>query len=82
MKLAPITTARFALFGILDDRAAVGQRSQGMDMRLVGARHRQPHRLGAGREQQTVIGHGLAVGEHDLAGLGVDRGDVGRELRG
>ena len=29
-----------------------------MDVRLVGARDRQPHRLGAGGEQQRVVGDG------------------------
>ena len=42
-----------------DDGAAVGERAQGMDMRLVGARDRQPHRLGAGRQQQPVVGQRL-----------------------
>ena len=37
-----------------DDRAAVGERPEREDVRLVGAGDRQPDRLGAGREQQPV----------------------------
>ena len=56
-----------------DDGAAVGERAQRMDVRLVGAGDRQPHRLGAGREQQPVVGDALAARDRDLARLGVDR---------
>ena len=49
--------------GAGDDGAAVGQRAQDMDMRLVGARDRQPHRLGARRQQQAIIGNGATAGE-------------------
>ena len=76
MKLAPITTARRAPLMRCDDRPAIGQRTQDMDMRLVGARNRKPNRLGARREQQTVVGNGAAVGDDDIARLGVDRRDV------
>ena len=48
--------ARARAFGACDDRAAVGQRAQGVDVRLVGAGNRQPHRLGAGRQQQPIVG--------------------------
>ena len=65
-----------------DDGAAVGERAQRMHMRLVGAGDRQAHRLGAGGEQQAVVRHGLAVAERDLARLGVDRGDIGRQAAG
>ena len=44
------------ILGAFDDGAAIGERAQRMDMRLVGARDRQPHRLGAGRQQQPVVG--------------------------
>ncbi len=50
-----------------DDRAAVGQRAQHMDMRLVGARDRQAHRLRAGRQQQAVVGNGFAAGENHVS---------------
>ena len=62
-----------------DNRAAVGERAQHMDVGLVRARNRQAHRLRAGREQQSVIGNGLAAGENDIARLGVDRCDLGVE---
>ena len=48
-------------------------------MRLVGAWYRQPYRLGAGRQQQPVVGNGLASGENDLASPGIDRYDLGLE---
>ena len=57
----------------LDDRPAIGERAQRVDVRLVGARDRQPHRLGAGRQQQTVVGNIAAACEDDVARLGIDR---------
>ena len=69
------------ILGIGDDGAGIVERTQDMDMPLAGAGNRQPHRLGAGREQQAVVRHGLAVGERDMAGLGVDRSHIGRELQ-
>ena len=62
--------------GALDDRPAIGERAQRVDMRLVGARDRQADRLGAGREQQPVVGDRAPVGEHDLARTRIDAGDV------
>ena len=50
-----------------------------MDMRLVGPQDREPHRLGAGCQQQAIIGNGAAVGENHVARLGVDRGDARSE---
>ena len=41
--------------------------------------NRQPHRLGAGRQQQAVVGNGAAAGEDDIARLGIDRGDFAVE---
>ena len=79
MKLAPITMARRAPFTDVDDGAAIGERAQRMDMRLIGAGNRQPHRLGAGRQQQPVVGDRSAAGEDDIARLGVDRDDIGLE---
>ena len=58
--------------GALDDGAAVGERAQRVNMRLVGARDRQPDRLGAGREQQPVVGEPCSIGERDLARARVD----------
>ena len=46
-----------------NDGAAIGERAQHVDMRLVRARYRQAHRLRAGRQQQAVVGDGLAAGE-------------------
>ena len=66
-------------FHRVDDGAAIAERAQRMDMRLIGARDRQPHRLGAGRQQQAVVGDRSAAGEDDVARLGVDRDDIGLE---
>ena len=44
-----------------NDGAGIGQRAQHVDMRLVRARYRQAHRLRAGRQQQAVVGNGLAA---------------------
>ena len=65
--------------GRLDDGAAIRERTQRMDMRLVGAGDRQPHRLSAGRQQQPVIGQVIAAGDHDFAGLRVDAEHFGVE---
>ena len=54
MKLAPITTARRAWLAPGDDRAAVGERAQHVNVRPVGAGNVKADRLGAGREQQPV----------------------------
>ncbi len=62
-----------------NDRAAVGQRTQHMDMGLVRARDRQAHRLGAGRQQEAVVGYCFAAGEHHGLRPGIDRGDLAIE---
>jgi hypothetical protein len=66
-------------FHRVDDGAAIAERAQRMDMRLVGAWHRQAYRLRAGRQQEPVIGHNAAAGEHDVARLGIDRDDIALE---
>ena len=76
MKLAPSTTARRAVLGPLDDRAAVGERTQHAHMRQVRAGDRQADRLGAGREQQPVVSDPRAIAKHDLARTRVDASDV------
>ena len=44
-------------------------------MSEIRPRHVEPHRLGAGGEQQRVIGMATAVHELHVPALGVDRGD-------
>ena len=44
-----------------NDGAGIGQRAQHVNMGLVGARYRQAHRLRAGRQQQAVVGDGVAA---------------------
>jgi hypothetical protein len=60
-----------------DDGTAIAQRAQHMDVGLIGSRDRQPHRLGAGRQQQAIIGNAGAVGDQHLARLGIDGGHFG-----
>ena len=48
-----------------------------MDARQLGARYGEPARLGAGGEQQPVVGQALAVGELDLADPHVERRHLG-----
>ena len=50
-----------------------------MDMRLIGAGNRQPHRLGAGRQQQPIVWDRSAAREDNVARLNVDRVDIGLE---
>ncbi len=79
MKLAPMTIARLAFFAFaMMARLSASERSVwtcGWSAPGIGS----SHRLGAGGEQQAVVGQALAVGEHDLARLRVNRGDVGRK---
>ena len=67
MKLAPMTSTRLRAFGVGDDGAAIGERAQRMDVRQIGAGNRQPHRLGAGRQQQPVVGEIRTIAAADLA---------------
>ena len=73
MKLAPITTARFAALSRRDDRTAVRERPQIVDVRPVRARDRQADRLGAGGEEQRPVGERAAVREGHRPRRGIDR---------
>ena len=42
-------------FGAFNDRPAVGERTQSVNVRLISAGNRQSNRLGASREQQAVV---------------------------
>ena len=55
MKLEPSTTARLGRFGPSDDRSAVGERAQVVNVRQVGAAQIELDGLGAGREQERVV---------------------------
>ena len=81
MKLAPITTARFDAERLGDQRAAVGERAQIVDVRKTRARHVEPHRLGAGGEQQRIVGMASAVHELHVPPRGVDRGHASVQLQ-
>src|SRR5260221_703438 len=60
-----------ALRGV-DDRAAVGERAEGVYVRAIGARHVQADGLRAGREQQRVVLERLAAVHLELLVLRVD----------
>ena len=72
MKLAPMITALRGRFGLCDQRAAVGERAQIMNMAEVRAGNVEPDRLGAGRKQKRAVAHAGAVRELDLPLAGVD----------
>ena len=76
MKLAPITTARFEARALGDKSAAVGERAQIVDVREIASGNVEPHRLGAGGEQERVVGVAAAVRELHLPARRVDRGDA------
>jgi hypothetical protein len=59
-----------------DDRARVRQRPQGVDVRQVHAGDRQANRLGAGGQQEPVVGDLAAVAEFELARLRIDGDDA------
>ena len=67
--------------GVLDDRPAIGERAQRVDMRLVGAGNGQADRFGSGRKQQPVVGNAAPVGEHDLARARIDAGGIRAEAQ-
>ena len=50
-----------------------------MDVRLIGAGYRKPHRLGSGRQQQPVVGDARPVAGLHLASSGIDADDFGVE---
>src|SRR5258706_3427191 len=58
--------------GTRNDGAAVAERAQCMDVRLVGSRDRQSDRFGAGREQQAVEWDLAAVSQNDFTGARID----------
>ena len=60
---------------VVDDGAAVRERTQRVHMGLVGAGYRKPHRLRTGRQQQPVVGDVFASADDEFAGLRIDAGD-------
>ena len=50
-------------------------------MRLIGAGHRQPHRLSTGREQQPVVGNAGGAGEPDFAPRAIDADDLAIQMQ-
>ena len=64
-----------ASLGMLDDRAAVVERPEREDMRLVGARDRQADRLGAGGQQQLVEVEAAPVSQPNASLARIQGGD-------
>ena len=60
----------------IDNRPAVGERAQRMDMVLVGARDRQSDRFGARCQEQAVVRYLLSIGQPHFARLCVNGGDI------
>ena len=79
MKLAPITTARCDIERFGDQRAAVRERAQIVDVREIRAWHREPHGLGAGGEQQRIIRLAGTVLDLHVPIRSVDRGGTGTQ---
>ena len=50
-------------------------------MRLVGALNRQPHRCGAGCQQQPVVDQVVATRDHHFVRLHVDADDLGIQVQ-
>ena len=67
--------------GVGDQRPAVGQRAQDVDMRQVGAGNAEPDRIGSGGDQQRAIGQHAAVRQPQLLRGGLDRRDPHAELQ-
>jgi hypothetical protein len=53
-------------FGCSDDGAAVIERTQRIDIRLIRAGYGQAHWFCAGCQQQPIIGNLLAASSHDI----------------
>ena len=67
--------------GERDNRLAIGQRTQGADVRLVSARDRQTDRLGPRGKEQPVVGQLASIGEGHFVGSDVDAGHPGLQSK-
>src|SRR6516162_2365816 len=63
MKLAPMTSARFALPDAAMNCAAVGKRAEGMDALLLCSGYLKPHGLCARSKQQAIEWHRISIGQ-------------------
>jgi hypothetical protein len=52
-----------------------------VDVRLISAGHIEPHRLGAGREQEPVIGQAFTVSDDNFPMPGIDAGNCGLQSK-
>ena len=64
-----------------DKSAAVRERAQIVHVREIAAGDLEPHRVGAGGEQQRAIGMPAAIRELYVPAPGVDRGDACTQLQ-
>ncbi len=76
MKLAPMTTARFAVFALSMIARLSAERAQVVHVGQVGTRQRKSNRVGAGGEQETVESVRGTVRELHLALRRVERRDL------
>src|SRR5690606_40471722 len=63
----------------IDDRAAVSQRAQHVNIRLIRAGNVEAYRLGAGREQEAIVRQATAVAQRDRARPRIDLGNGAAE---
>src|ERR1035438_5079724 len=68
-------------FGSINDRAAIRERTQRVNMRLVGARDRQADGLRASGYQKSIVSHVPAADSDDMAGFGINASDLGIETQ-
>ncbi len=78
----PEHNCRRRFLGGRDDRPAVGQGAQRVDMRAVAAVDGNPHRFRTRGQQQCPIRHLGAVVERDRLRFPIDRRDGGVEAQG
>ncbi len=67
--------------GAIDDRAAVGQRAQRVNLRRSRAWKRQPVRLGAGGQQQSIERQRATARERNRPRFQVDACHLGAQLQ-
>src|ERR1700691_1935107 len=65
----------------VNDGAAIGERTQRMNMWLVGARNRQAYRLRAGGQQKPIVGHVATPGGDDMARFDINADDLAIEAQ-
>ena len=67
--------------GGINNGPTIFKRTQHVNVRLVGARNRQPHRLRAGSQQKSIVTHLNAAGGDEMARFDINAGDLGIETQ-